>query len=516
MDINWDKPKHSTYMGNPLVKKAGVKLTMTRDEVIEYARCKNSVKYFTENYLKVIHLDRGLVPFNLYDYQDKMFEHFDENRFSIVLACRQSGKSISVCAYLLHYTLFTATKTVAILANKLDTAREMLGRISLMLENLPFFLQQGCKELNKTTIEFSNNSRILAAATSSSSIRGKSCVVGSTMVTVCDEQDNLYYLEIDDLINKSKVVKEEEMFYTVYKIVNKINEKIYVGFHKTNNLDDGYMGSGKLIKRALSKYGVENFTKEILKVFDTKAEAEAYEASVVDKDFTLREDTYNITIGGNVRISYGSNNGFYGKKHSPETLAKLSKSQRGHTRNGEEYIIDGNVVKGKTSARKALGITGGPNRFFDIMGDPDNNHKFVDGRKQKHAEERFDRREIERAQESVLHAERASKRFKGIPFTKAHKDKISASLMGHKKSVEWVNKINRNPEKIKKMADTHRGMKRSDESKARMSAAKKGKAPHNIGKVYCYDPISYAKKLCFAVDIPNGWVRGFVPKGKKC
>ena len=130
--------------------------------------------YFAEKYVKVISLDSGLVDFKLYPYQREMFNHFNENRFNVVLACRQSGKSISACAYLLWFTLFNPEKTVAILANKGATAREMLSRITLMLENIPFFLQPGAKALNKGSIEFGNNSRILAAATSGSSIRGLS------------------------------------------------------------------------------------------------------------------------------------------------------------------------------------------------------------------------------------------------------------------------------------------------------------------------------------------------------
>jgi len=162
------------YLGNPNVKRDGIEQEWTADEVREYAKCMNDASYFAENYLKVVNLDRGLVPFNLYPYQKDMFKHFEDNRFSIVLACRQSGKSISSVAYLLWYALFNPEKTIAILANKGATAREMLSRITLMLENLPFFLQPGCKSLNKGSIEFSNNSRILAAATSGSSIRGLS------------------------------------------------------------------------------------------------------------------------------------------------------------------------------------------------------------------------------------------------------------------------------------------------------------------------------------------------------
>lgn len=162
------------YLGNPNVKRDGVVQQWTQEQINEYAKCMKNPSYFARKYLKVIHLDKGLVPFDLYPYQEKMFDHFNDNRFSIVLACRQSGKSISSVAYLLWYALFHPEKTIAVLANKGSTAREMLSRITLMLENLPFFLQPGCKALNKGSIEFSNNSRIVAAATSGSSIRGMS------------------------------------------------------------------------------------------------------------------------------------------------------------------------------------------------------------------------------------------------------------------------------------------------------------------------------------------------------
>lgn len=162
------------YLGNPNVKRDGVEQEWTQKLVTEYAKCMRDPVYFTKTYCKIISLDKGLVNFKLYDYQEKMFGHFEENRFNIVLACRQSGKSMSVCAYLLWYALFRPEKTIAVLANKGATAREMLSRITLMLENIPFFLQPGCKALNKGSIEFSNNSRIIASATSGSSIRGLS------------------------------------------------------------------------------------------------------------------------------------------------------------------------------------------------------------------------------------------------------------------------------------------------------------------------------------------------------
>ena len=162
------------YLGNPQVKRDGVQQKFDTDEVSEYLKCMKDPEYFARRYVKVISLDRGLVAFEPYAYQGKMFRHFNDNRFSIVLACRQSGKSISSVIYILWFALFSPDKTIAILANKAATAREMLARLTLALENLPFFLQPGCKALNKGSVEFSNNSRVIAAATSGSSIRGLS------------------------------------------------------------------------------------------------------------------------------------------------------------------------------------------------------------------------------------------------------------------------------------------------------------------------------------------------------
>jgi len=162
------------YLGNPNVKRDGVETEFSKEEVLEYQKCMQDPAYFARTYIKIISLDEGLVPFDLYPYQEEMFKHFKDNRFSIVLACRQSGKSISSVVYLLWYACFHPEKTIAILANKGAVAREMLARITLALENLPFFLQPGCKALNKGSIEFSNNSRIIASATTGSSIRGLS------------------------------------------------------------------------------------------------------------------------------------------------------------------------------------------------------------------------------------------------------------------------------------------------------------------------------------------------------
>ena len=164
----------NSYNGNPRVKRDGVDQQYNSHELEEYIRCSEDPTYFINNYAKVISLDEGLILFKLRGYQTKMINHLNDNRYSCILSGRQSGKSITMISYLLWYVCFHKEKTVAILANKGAIAREMLSRLTLMLENLPFFLQPGCKVLNKGSIEFSNNSKVIASATSGSSIRGLS------------------------------------------------------------------------------------------------------------------------------------------------------------------------------------------------------------------------------------------------------------------------------------------------------------------------------------------------------
>jgi hypothetical protein len=217
----------NTYLGNPRVRGADTAHPWTKEELVEYARCAKDPVYFAKKYCKIIHVDQGLVPFELYDYQEKMFEHFNSNRFSIVLACRQSGKSISTVAYLLWYILFKGEQVVGILANKGATAREMLGRITLMLENVPFFLQPGCKALNKGSIEFSNNSRIIAAATSSSSVRGMSMNLVYLDEFAFVERDVEFYTSTYPVISSGTSTKI--IITSTRNGVNNMFNKIYEG-----------------------------------------------------------------------------------------------------------------------------------------------------------------------------------------------------------------------------------------------------------------------------------------------
>jgi len=162
------------YNGNALLKRANQAIEWTPELVAEYVKCSQDPIYFTETYMKIINIDKGLVSFKLYDYQKEMIRSFADNRFNIVATARQAGKSTVTCAFILWYTIFNAEKTVALLANKGETAREILQRIQLAYQYLPPWLQQGVKEFRAGAMVFENNSRVIAAATSSDAIRGYS------------------------------------------------------------------------------------------------------------------------------------------------------------------------------------------------------------------------------------------------------------------------------------------------------------------------------------------------------
>ncbi len=162
------------YLGNPNLKRANVAQDFTKEEVEEFIKCSKDPVYFIKKYIQIISLDKGLVPFTLYDFQEKMVNRFNDNRFNIAKLPRQSGKSTVVTAYLLWYSIFHDNVNIAILANKAATAREMLQRLQLSYENLPKWLQQGVVNWNRGSLELENGSKIMAASTSASAVRGMS------------------------------------------------------------------------------------------------------------------------------------------------------------------------------------------------------------------------------------------------------------------------------------------------------------------------------------------------------
>ena len=164
----------ATYLGNPNLKKANVSQEWTKEELVEYKRCMDDPLHFIQNYVKIVSLDEGLVPFKMYSFQKEMVGTFHSNRFTICKLPRQSGKSTVMISYLLHYALFNPSVNIAILANKAATARDLLGRLQLAYEHLPKWLQQGVMSWNKGSLELENGSKILASSTSASAVRGGS------------------------------------------------------------------------------------------------------------------------------------------------------------------------------------------------------------------------------------------------------------------------------------------------------------------------------------------------------
>ena len=162
------------YLGNPNLKKAGVKVNYTEDQIIEYHKCAKDPEYFITKYMKIVNVDKGLVNFNMYKYQSKMVKTFKDNRFSICKMPRQSGKSTVVTGFILWTILFQDNQSIAILANKGSLARDMLSKIQLAYEHLPWWMQQGVVIWNKGNIEIENGSKVLSSATSASAIRGGS------------------------------------------------------------------------------------------------------------------------------------------------------------------------------------------------------------------------------------------------------------------------------------------------------------------------------------------------------
>jgi hypothetical protein len=175
------KKNKESYRDNPLLKRVGVQVNFTEDQVQEYIKCAGDPLYFTK-YIKIITLDEGVTSFKMYDFQEDMIQTFHNNRFTIMKCPRQVGKTTTTVAYLLWTILFQDSQTVAVLANRGETARGILGKLQLAYENLPMWLQQGVVEWNKGRIELENGSVIIASSTSSSAARS-----GSFNIVFLDE-----------------------------------------------------------------------------------------------------------------------------------------------------------------------------------------------------------------------------------------------------------------------------------------------------------------------------------------
>jgi len=192
-----------SYNGNQNLVGLRDKLEFSKEQIIEYAKCARDPLYFIQTYVQIVNVDHGLVPFDMWDFQQDIVNLIDKERYVICKMPRQVGKTTTVASVLLHYVLFNENYSIAILANKLSQAREILGRIQLAFEHLPKWLQQGVVEWNKGFIELANGSKILASATSSSAIRGTS--------------QNLIYLDEFAFVPNNM---QEDFFQSVYPTIS--------------------------------------------------------------------------------------------------------------------------------------------------------------------------------------------------------------------------------------------------------------------------------------------------------
>ena len=165
-------PQSDVYLGNPNLKKANTEIQFTEENVKEFLKCKDAPVYFARQYIKIVNVDEGLVPFDMWPFQEKLIKNFHKNRFNICMMPRQTGKSTTSVSYLLHYAIFNDNINIGILANKAATARDLLGRLQTAYENLPKWMQQGIVAWNKGSMDLDNGSKIMAASTSAAAVRG--------------------------------------------------------------------------------------------------------------------------------------------------------------------------------------------------------------------------------------------------------------------------------------------------------------------------------------------------------
>lgn len=435
-----------------------------------------------------------------------------------------SHNTTTSMAYLLHQAITRSNITIAILANKGDTAAEVLDRIKFAYESLPWFLQVGVKTWNRRSVEFGNGSKIITAATSGSSIRGKSCVTGDTKVAI-EISGELYYGMIEGF---SGIIMstDNQKYYAIYKTTNNKSGKEYIGFHGTYSypLDynpsgsifvEGYLGSGKLLQQAIEKYGPESFSQELIDIFLTAEEAFEKERELVNEGWCSLDQTYNLVQGGPSPILCGPSNGFYGRTHSDEVKKMLSEICMGnkfHSTYYDNKIIDnrtGEVYLDYPTFTSKTGMSKSKLLFGIGMG----HYSYSNEERQQRAIDRFriyfHENGTRKSKERM--SQLCSARFLGVPKTEPHKQKISDGV------VAWIENnpeqhqarmklINHNPEKIGKTAEKHKGMKRSEEAKLKMTLAKRGKPTHNKGKIRITDGAK-VKYILPSEPIPAGWYR---------
>ena len=166
--------RRAGYLGNPRIKRADITMQLSKDELADWKRCRKDPVYFIRSYMKIVNVDGGLIPFDMYDFQEDLIDHIHNNRFSSIACARQIGKTTVTTGYLLWFVLFHSYKNIGVLANKKQAAVKALARLKLAYEKLPMWLQQGVVTWNKGDVELENGSRIGSFAAASDAARGES------------------------------------------------------------------------------------------------------------------------------------------------------------------------------------------------------------------------------------------------------------------------------------------------------------------------------------------------------
>lgn len=253
------------------IKKPQKELEYTREQIQELAKCYDDLHHFFK-YVKIVHPDYGRVTFEPYDFQRDIVNTYLQNRFMILLLARQVGKSTVVGVIALWYAIFNKDKLIGITSYVEKEAIGVLDKIKIIYEELPEWLKPGVKEYNKKSIVFDNGSIIRVSATTKNAFRGKAlnCVTGETKICVCDDNENIFYTTMErvNLYNEDDTL--EKKYQIKYQTKNLKNGKTYMGFYSTNDVNDGHIGGGKYIKKDIEKYGIENFQRKIITIFEDR------------------------------------------------------------------------------------------------------------------------------------------------------------------------------------------------------------------------------------------------------
>jgi len=287
------------------------------------------------------------------------------------------------------------------------------------------------------------------------------------------------------------------MIFLVYKITNLINDKEYIGIHKTDDVNDSYMGSGNLIKIAIKKYGKENFKKDILKTFDTEDEALQYERYLVNEEYVNNLNTYNIALGGKDNPHYGVKLVEDGKN---DDILNFIHKVRNNMSENDDLMIDGiryfSVYHAKTELKLQR-----MQLYKKLLED---GNGFINKFKQDYLIKIMAEKEERRRQNNIAQGIRMKERVTGTHHSEEHKRKIGESQIGKK----CANPQNKDPEKIRKMAEKHRGMKRSKEACINISEAVSGRVSLFKGKKRYYHPETMYEIYCSEDEIPEGYIKG--------